>query len=312
MQTAYASVDRHRLADIKPYIYRTHDAGRTWQLAASGIPEGAYVNSIKEDPKQKGLLYAATELRVYVSFDDGDHWQPLQLNMPVTSVRDIVVHADDLAIATYGRGFWVLDQMTSLRQLAAKGKEVASAKAYLFVPGEAFAIHQGGMNGTPLPHEEPQELNPPGGVVAYYWLKAKPTGPVKLELVDAKGAVRSCLASDTPIKPVDTETINVQAIWEEPAPPPSADPGTHRASLNVRAGRGFGGGRNAPPPPPDACNPAGTPAPTPDRAPRGRRGPQGLTPGDYTVRLTVDGQTLTQTVTIKADPRDIPEGADPN
>ena len=116
--TAYASIDRHRIADNKPYILRTHDGGKSWTEVTRGIPDGAFVNSVKEDPKQKGLLYAATELRVYVSFDDGDRWQPLQLNMPVTSVRDLVVHGDDLAIATYGRGFWVLDAMTSLRQLA--------------------------------------------------------------------------------------------------------------------------------------------------------------------------------------------------
>src|SRR5581483_7529521 len=107
VETAYASVDRHRIADNKPYIYRTHDGGKTWKNVTAGIPEGAYVNSVKEDPKAKGLLYAATELRVYVSFNDGEQWQPLQNNMPVTSVRDILVHGDDLAIATYGRGFWV-------------------------------------------------------------------------------------------------------------------------------------------------------------------------------------------------------------
>ncbi len=109
--------------------------------------------------------------------------------MPVTSVRDIVVHGDDLAVATFGRGFWVLDQMTALRQLAAHGAEIESAKAYLFAPGESLAIHQGSGNGTPLPHEEPQELNPPDGVVAYYWLKSAPTTPLKIELVDAAGKV---------------------------------------------------------------------------------------------------------------------------
>ena len=131
-ETAYASVDRHRIADNKPYIYRTHDGGKTWQNVVAGIPDGAYVNSVKEDPQAKGLLYAATELRVYVSFDDGDQWQPLQNNMPVTSVRDIVVHGDDLAVATHGRGFWVMDQMAALRQIAAQGSEIASADAYLF------------------------------------------------------------------------------------------------------------------------------------------------------------------------------------
>ncbi|HEY4355018.1 MAG TPA: hypothetical protein VGN16_04655 [Acidobacteriaceae bacterium] len=311
---AYASVDRHRLGDMKPYIYRTHDGGKTWTEISHGIPEGAYVNSIKEDTKQKGLLYAATELRVYVSFNDGEQWQPLQLNMPVTSVRDIVVHGDDLAVATYGRGFWVLDQMTPLRQLAADGKKIEAAKAHLFVPGESMAIHNGSMNGTPIPHEDPQELNPPAGVVAYYYLKSAPTGPLKLELIDANNVVRACLASDTPIKPVDTEAINVQAIWEQPAPPPPATAGVHRVALNVRPARGFGGGggrRPAPPPPADACNPAGT-APAEAAAPPQRRGrgAQGLLPGNYTVRLTVDGQSYTQPVDIKPDPRGLPEAAD--
>jgi hypothetical protein len=310
-QTAYASIDRHRLADDRPYIYRTHDGGKTWKNVADGIPAGAFVNSVKEDTKQKGLLYAATELRVYVSFDDGGHWQPLGLNMPVTSVRDIVVHGDDLAVATYGRGFWVLDQMTALRQIAARGAEIEAAKAYLFAPGETYAIHQGSQNGTPLPHEEPQELNPPAGVVAYYWLKSAPSGPVKLELVDAKGRIAACLASDTPLKPVDTEAINVQAYWEEPAPPPSAQAGMHRVALNVVAPRGFGGPRRPEAPPADACHPAGA-APVVEPVPTQRgRAVAGLLPGDYTVRLTADGQVLTQPVTIKPDPRGLPKGADP-
>jgi photosystem II stability/assembly factor-like uncharacterized protein len=311
VETAYASVDRHRLADDRPYIYRTHDGGKTWTNVVDGIADGAFVNSIKEDTQQKGLLYAATELRVYVSFDDGDHWQPLQLNMPVTSVRDLVVHGDDLAVATFGRGFWVLDKMAALRQIADRGKEIEAAKAYLFKPGETLAIHQGSQNGTPLPHEEPQEQNPPAGVVAYYWLKSVPRGPLKLELVDGSGKVAACLASDTPVKPVDTEAINVQAYWEEPAPPPSAAPGMHRIALNVVTPRGFGFGRRPPPPPVDACHPAGTPEPQPEAAPtRPGRGAQGLQPGEYTVRLTVDGQTLTQPVTIKPDPRQLPKGAE--
>ena len=209
--TAYASVDRHWLGDMQPYIYRTHDGGKTWQSAVSGIPDGAYVNSIKEDSQAKGLLYAATELRVYVSFNDGEQWQPLQNNMPVTSVRDIVVHGDDLAIATHGRGFWVMDQMSALRQIAAGGERIVSSDAYLFQPGETLAIRQGGMNGTPLPHEEPQGANPPAGIVAYYWLKTAASAPLKLEVLDNAGAVRACSASNTPVRPVDTATINVQA-----------------------------------------------------------------------------------------------------
>ena len=306
VEAAYASVDRHRLGDNKPYIYRTHDGGRTWQDIVAGIPDGAYVNSVKEDTKTKGLLYAATELRVYVSFDDGQRWQPLQNNMPVTSVRDIVVHGDDLAVATHGRGFWVMDQMAALRQIAVNGGEIESTSAYLFQPGETLAVRPGNMNGTPLPHEEPQELNPPAGVVAYYWLKTPPTGVLKIELLDSKGTIRACAASDTPVRPVDTEAINVQAIWQQPAPPPSAEAGMHRVALNVSAPR-FGEGPRSAPSARDACSPpAGTPTPPPPSRVRSQRGPAALEPGDYTVRLTVDGKTYTQPATVKPDPRPIP------
>ena len=313
-ETAYASVDRHRIADNKPYIYRTHDGGKTWQNVVAGIPEGAYVNSVKEDPQAKGLLYAATELRVYVSFNEGAQWQPLQNNMPVTSIRDIVVHGDDLDIATHGRGFWVMDQMSALREIAAKGAQIASASAYLFKPGETYAIRAGGMNGTPLPHEEPQELNPPSGVLAYYWLKTHASQPLKIELVDGSGAVKACAASDTPVRPVDTEAINVQAIWEQPAQPPSAAAGMHRVALGASAGRGggFGGRGAAAATVKDACTGA-MPEPAAGRGGRGGgrggRGGGGFAPGQYTVRLTVDGQTYTQPVALKPDPRGVPEGA---
>src|SRR5260370_37017042 len=240
---------------MKPYIFRTHDGGKTWQNMVAGIPDGAYVNSVKEDTQSKGLLYAATELRVYVSFNDGEQWQALQNNMPVTSVRDLVVHGDDLAIATHGRGFWVMDQMPALRQIAAQGAQIVSSSAYLFKPGETYAIRQGSMNGTPLPHEEPQMENPPAGVVAYYWLKAAAERPVKLELVDGPGAVRARAASDTPVRPADNQAIHVPAIWQPPAQPPPAAAAMHRYALAGAAGRGIGGGgglrrraRAAPPP----------------------------------------------------------------
>jgi photosystem II stability/assembly factor-like uncharacterized protein len=319
-ETAYASVDRHRIADNKPYIYRTHDGGKTWQNVAAGIPEGAYVNSVKEDPQTKGLLFAATELRVYVSFNDGQQWQPLQNNMPVTSVRDIVVHGDDLAVATHGRGFWVMDQMTPLRQIAAQGDRIVSTSAYLFGPGETYAIRAGSLNGTPMPHEDPQLQNPPSGVVAYYWLKTAAAQPLKLELVDGSGAVRACAASDTPVRPPDTETLNVQAIWMQPAQPPSAAAGMHRFALGGAAGRGFGGRGAVAAPVRDACTPAGaaTNAPAANAAAGGRggrgggrggRGAAGLQPGPFTVRLTVDGQIYTQPVTVRPDPRGVPATA---
>ncbi len=322
VDTAYASVDRHRLADDAPYIYRTHDGGKSWKNITAGIPVGAFVNSVKEDPKQKGLLYAATELRVYVSFDDGDRWEPLQENMPVTSVRDILVHGDDLAIATYGRGFWVMDQVSPLRELTTKERQIHSDRAYLFAPGESFATVVGGQNGTPLPHEDPQELNPPAGVLAYYYLKSDTSRPLTVELLDGEGRVRACLASDTPVKPVDTEAINVQAIWLQPAPPPATTAGMHRVALNVVPTRGFGGGPGRGPaaaPPADACHPAqaapaaAAAAPTTTQVAQSRAGTpreRGLQPGSYTVRLTVEGKTYTQPATLLPDPRHLPAGAE--
>jgi hypothetical protein len=205
-----------------------------------------------------------------------------------------------------------MDQMDALREITAKGAQIAAAGAYLFTPGETYAIRAGGMNGTPLPHEEPQHLNPPAGVLAYYWLKNPASQPLKIELVDGRGAVRACLASDTPVRPVDTEAINVQAIWEQPAQPPSAAAGMHRVALGATAGRGggFGGRGAAATPAKDACT-GDVPAPAQGagRGGRGGRGGGGLAPGQYTVRLTVDGQTYTQPVELKPDPRGVPEGA---
>jgi photosystem II stability/assembly factor-like uncharacterized protein len=306
VETAYAAVDRHRLTDDKPYIYRTHDGGKTWQNVVTGIPDGAFVNSIREDPKAKGLLFAGTELRVYVSFNDGDQWQPLQNNMPVTSIRDMLIHGDDLAIATHGRGFWVMDQMNPLRELATQGPQIVSSNVWLFKSGETYAVRPGSMNGTPLPHDEPQERNPPNGVVVYYSLKGAATQPLKLELVNSAGVVRACAASDTPVRPVNTEAINVEAVWEQPEQLPSAAAGMHRFAIGGSSGRGGGGGRGpAPAPPQDACTNSMPAAPA--RAGRGgggggRGGPPLLQPGQYTVRLTVDGQTLSQPVAVKADP----------
>ena len=234
--------------------------------------------------------------------------------MPVTSVRDIVVHGDDLAIATHGRGFWVLDQMTPLRQIAARGIHHHDSQRSPLPAGRDVRDPAGSMNGTPLPHEEPQEENPPSGVVAYYWLKSDAAGPLKLELLDPSGAVRVCAASDTPVRPVDTETLNVQAIWQQPAQPPSAAAGMHRFALGAAAGRGGGfGGRGAVAAPvTDACTGSvAAPAAGRGRGGRGagRGGAAGLQPGQYNVRLTVDGQSYTQPVTVKPDPRGAPKGA---
>src|SRR5262249_21355542 len=147
-ETAYLAVDRHRLDDRRPYIYRTHDGGRSWRLVVNGIPAGHFINAGREDPERTGLLYAATEEGVQVSFDEGDHWQSLQLNLPVTSVRDLVVHHDDLVIATHGRSIWILDDVTPLRQLDAK---VSAADAWLFQPATAVRLRPADFTGTPMP-----------------------------------------------------------------------------------------------------------------------------------------------------------------
>ena len=245
-----------------------------------------------------------------------------QENMPVTSVRDILVHGDDLAIATYGRGFWVMDQVSPLRELTVKERQIRADRAYLFVPGESYATVVGGQNGTPLPHEDPQELNPPAGVLAYHFLKSDVAKPLTVELLDGNGRVRVCLASNTPVKPVDTETIYVQAIWLQPPPPPETSAGMHRVALNVVASRGFGGGPRRGPAaalPTDACHPAQTAAPAPTTAPttsqvaQARAGTdreRGLQPGSYTVRLTVDGKSYMQPATVLPDPRHLPAGAE--
>ena len=162
--TAYAAIDRHRIDDYTPYIYRTRDGGATWTAIANGIPNGSFVNVVREDPVHRGLLYAGTERGVYVSFDDGAAWQPLQLNLPVTSIRDIAVHGDDLVIATHGRSFWIMDDITPLRQFG----EVASGGTYLFAPAAAYRLRPTNQEGTPLPLDEPQADNAPVGLYIDY------------------------------------------------------------------------------------------------------------------------------------------------
>src|SRR5438093_762000 len=209
---AYASVDRHQLQDFAPYIYRTRDQGRSWQLIAAGLPERVYVHVVKEDPLRRGLLFAGTERGAFVSFDDGDHWQPLQRNLPVTSVRDFVVYGNDLIVATHGRGFWVMDDISTLRQVT---DEVLQADAWLFRPADAINVIPGDDDGTPLQRDEPQAVNPPDGAYIDYYLKAATTGAVTLEILDAAG--------------------KVLRKWPPPAEPPG------EAGARPRGGRGTSG-----------------------------------------------------------------------
>ena len=212
--TVYASVSRFRLDDLKPYIYRTHDSGKTWQKIVNGLPENASVNAVREDPERRGLLFAATERQVWVSLDDGDRWQSLRLNMPATSVRDLVIHEDDLVIGTHGRSFWILDNITPLRQL---DQRVAGAPAHLFRPQLARRVRWNTYTDTPLPPEEPAGKNPPDGAILDYALAAAAAGPVTLEILDASGKmIRRFSSADKP-EPVDEKEMNVPTYWVRPA-----------------------------------------------------------------------------------------------
>lgn len=287
---AYASVDRHRLGDFAPYVYRTRDGGKSWQSISNGIPLGSYVNKIKADPVRRGLLFAATEMGVYVSFNDGDLWQPLQLNLPHTSARDFVIHEDSLVVATHGRGFWVMDDISPLRQLTGS---IAGEPVHLFKPADALAVRQGAAlfdqeDGTPLPPEEPQNPNPPAGAILFYSLRQAATQPITLEVLDSNGQVVRAFHSKTPAPAVDVETLNIPAYWIEPPLALGTTAGLHRFVWDLRS---------TPPPPRRIPGQFGAGAMSIDLP-----GPV-VEPGQYSVRLTVDGQTYTQPLTVKPDPR---------
>ena len=274
---AYAAIDRHRLDDRKPYLYRTRDGGRSWQAIVAGIRDGDFVNAVREDPARRGLLYAATELGVYVSFDDGDHWRPMQMNLPRTSVRDLEVHGDDLVIATHGRGFWVLDDLAPVRQMSGAGTDSATR---LFKPSTAIRVRAAGFTGTPLPKEEPAAENPPFGARIDYALATAATGPVQLTIRDAAGKlVRQYSSADAPPKH-DVATAGTAPEWFTTPSTLTADAGLHRFIWPLRY--------------PAPAAPGGG-----DAYADGAWAP----PGDYTVALTVGGKTYTQPLTVAPDPR---------
>jgi photosystem II stability/assembly factor-like uncharacterized protein len=284
--TAFAAVDRHRLEDLSPHIYRTRDAGVTWTEIARGIPAGSYVHAVREDPERRGLLYAGTETGVFVSFDEGDHWQPLPGNLPVCSVRDLAVRRGDLVIATHGRSFWVLDDLSPLRQLDA---DVASAEAWLFAPSEAVRLHPAAFQGTPDPRDEPTAENPPAGAIIDYALKSTPPSPVTIEILDPRGDLIRRFSSDDAPGKADLQRILVTPDWVPSNPPPGATAGAHRFVWNLRY-------------------------PAPKEIPKlpWVIGPTGLwaPPGRYAVRLTAAGRVLTQPLIVKKDPRIAASDAD--
>jgi len=286
-QTVYAAINRIRLDDQKPHIYRTHDGGATWQETVRGLPEGP-VNVVREDPARKGLLFAGTELAVYVSFNDGGDWRPLRLNMPATSIRDLVIHEDDLVVGTHGRGFWILDDFSPLRQLAAG---TSPAPAYLFAPRATYRLPRDTNTDTPLPPEEPAGKNPPDGAILYYNLTTAASGPVTLEILDSAGRRVRRFSSDDKPEPVDP-AVNVPAYWIRPFQPLLSTAGMHRFIWDLHADRQGGGGRRGGEYPIAAIY-------------RDTPGQQGewMPPGTYTVRLTVDGHAYTQDLMVKPDPR---------
>jgi photosystem II stability/assembly factor-like uncharacterized protein len=286
-QTAYAAINTLRLDDMRPHLFRTHDNGKTWTEINNGIPDGAPTDVIREDPKRKGLLFAGTETQVYVSFDDGDHWQSLRLNMPASSVRDLQIKGDDVVVATHGRGFLVLDDITPLRQIS---MQMTQAAAYLYKPETALRI-RGDMNPpTPWPPEVPAGKNPPDGAIIDYYLGENAAGPVSLEILDSAGKVVRHYASTDPVPQLPAH-YSVPLYWARPPQVLSDTPGHHRFIWDVHYAPvpGMDTGPDA-----DQAVPHNTPS--------AFTSPWVL-PGTYTIKLTANGQTYTQSLAVTMDPR---------
>ena len=286
-QTAYTSVSRFRLDDMRPYIYRTHDGGKTWKLITAGLPDFGPVDTVREDPVRKGLLFAGTENAVWVSFDDGDHWQSLQLNLPHTSMRDLWIHDSDLIVATHGRSFWILDDIAPLRDLAAAEPNAA----HLFAPTPAYRVQRDTNTDTPLPPDEPAAANPPDGAILDYYLPPAASS-VSLEILDQQGKlIRRFANNDKP--DVTEEELHKQLIplyWPRAPRQLLATVGIHRWIWDLHY------------PAPAAARHDYPIAAIAHDTPRYPLGPTVL-PGNYTIRLTIDGKTSTAPLTIKMDPR---------
>ncbi len=276
--SAYLSVDRHRLDDRRPFIYRTRDGGTSWQPIVEGIRDGDFVNVVREDPTRQGLLYAGTELGVYVSFDDGGHWQPLQQNLPRTSVRDIDVKNDDLVIATHGRGFWIMDDISALRQ--ADGPDTLASRTHLYKPAIAYRVRTPGFTGTPLPKDEPTAENPPWGAYIDYSLASAPRAPIELSIFDGEGNLVRHYSSADKAPHHDLAKINSMPEWLDHPVTLKATPGLHRFIWPLRYA-----------PLPAIAN--GDPWANGVWAP----------PGRYTVKLVIDGAAYDAPLTIAPDPR---------
>ncbi len=283
---AYAAVDRHEENDFRPHIYRTRDFGRTWQETDAGIPDGSFARVVREDPARKGLLYAGTENATYVSFDDGENWNPLQLNMPTTSVRDLAVHGSDLVAATYGRAFWILDDLTPLRQLNA---ETARAKTYLYRPEKALRVRLDLNQDTPLPPEMPAGENPPDGALIDYYLASGQSEDISLAIYDTAGQLVRQFSSKP--EPESTEPPpNVPDYWVGHPQALAKNAGMNRFVWDLRYAS------------PPALRHEYSISALYGNTPGEPLGPLAL-PGNYKVRLTVNGKSFEQPLEVGMDPR---------
>lgn len=285
---AYAAVDCHNGADMTPYFYRTRDFGKTWTKIVAGLPtdlpSGSFARVIRADTQAKGLLFAGTESYMYVSFDDGDHWQSLALNLPNTSYRDALIKGDDLVVGTYGRAFWILDDLSPLRDIARS----AELKTRLYPPAEATRVRRNVNQDTPFPPEVPHALNPPICALDYYLADA-PKGEITIDVKDSSGRpVRHF--SSAPVAESEEAAPPIPDFWVAPVQPLSTQPGMHRVDWNLRYDD------------PPAFSHSYEINANPGQTPASPEGPLVL-PGEYTVTLTVDGQTWTQKLTVRNDPR---------
>jgi hypothetical protein len=288
---AYAALDAHNLGDFQPQLYRTRDYGKTWTKIVTGLPTGqiggSFTHLIREDTKKAGLLFAGTESGMYVSFDDGDHWQSLQLNLPTTSYRDAFIKGNDLVVGTYGRGIWILDDISPLRQMTGSAPaEVVK----LFEPGAAVRIRRNTNQNTPFPPEVPHSDNAPDGALITYYLASAPAGTITLDVLDSSGAVVRHLSS-APITPVKEAAAPPEpSFWLETPKPMPAHAGLNRINWDIRYDD------------PPAFSHSFEINANPGNTPASPEGPLAL-PGVYTIKLTVDGRSYTQRLTVRDDPR---------
>jgi photosystem II stability/assembly factor-like uncharacterized protein len=283
--TAYAAVNTMRIDDLRAHIFATHNGGKTWTEIANGIPGGQIVNAVREDPERKGLLFAGGEKGVYISFDDGANWESLRLNLPASSVRDLIIKNDDAIVATHGRGFWILDNITPLRQLNRTQRE-----DLLFKPQTAMRVRGNLNTDTPLPPDEPAGQNPPDGAMIDYFLSKDATGPVTIEIKDGKDqSVRKYSSADVPVE-ANPKRLKIPSYWIRPLQSVSTKAGMHRFLWDMHY-----------------TSVPGVEPEFPISATYRNTAPEATSPwavpGDYTVMLTVGGKTFSQPLTIEMDPR---------